>query len=158
VWDAQRFAVKAFVWLAAAERLERGILTWLDADTVVEAPVPADLPASLLEGADVAYLGRGRTMHPETGAVFFRIPEALPLLRWCVDCYRFDWFRQLEFGWTDCHVLRAGLAATSTRARDLTSHLAPAWNSSVDAFALSPLGPYVTHYKGTRRKREAAIA
>src|SRR5688572_20445249 len=29
IWNAQRFAVKPFVWLAAAERLERGILTWL---------------------------------------------------------------------------------------------------------------------------------
>jgi hypothetical protein len=156
IWDAQRFAVKPFVWLAAAERLEHGILTWLDADTVVTAAVPTGLPAALLGDADVAFLGRGE-MHPETGFVAFRIPEALDLLRWCVECYQSGEFLGFEDGWTDCHVLRAGLFETGAPARDLTSHLAAVWNSRVDAMALSPLGGYVTHYKGSRKK-EAACA
>lgn len=154
IWDARKFAVKPFVWLDAAVVLENGVLTWLDADTFVKAPVPMGFSTLLLGDADVAYLGRG-TMHPEAGFVVFRIPEALPLLRWCVDCYRTGSFRSLDDGWTDCHVLRAGLVATGIRAVDLTSHLCHAWRSNVDAFALSPLGPYVEHFKGPRRKREA---
>jgi hypothetical protein len=154
LWNAAKFAVKVFVWRDAAERLERGILTWLDADTVMLRAVPRDLPATMLGDADVAYLGR-KDMHPETGCVVFRIPEALPLLRWCCDRYRSGRYRKIATGWTDCHVLRAGLAALKVPARDLTSDKSAEWRSTVDAMALSPLGPYVTHLKGKARKREA---
>lgn len=154
-WDAQRFAVKPFVWLDAALRLGAGILLWLDGDTVTTRAVPSDLVEDVLEGADVAYLGRG-SMHPETGAVAFRVPAALPLLTWCRDAYRDGAYRTLMDGWTDCHVLRAGLQAVSVRARDLTAHVAGEWRSSVDAMARSPWGPYVSHLKGAQRKREAA--
>lgn len=156
IWNAKRFAVKPFVWLDAAERLGDGVLVWLDGDTVTTSDVPHSVIPGLLDGVDVAILGRGR-MHPETGFVAFRVPEALPLLRWCVDAYRFGECLSLADGWTDCHVLRAGLAATAVRVRDLTSlAYAGAWRSHVDAFALSPLGPYVQHLKGPARKADAA--
>jgi hypothetical protein len=154
LWNAAKFAVKVFVWHDAAERLERGILTWLDADTVIRQSVPVGLSMKMLRSADVAYLGRG-AMHPETGYVVFRIPEALPLLRWCCEAYRTHRYRKIKTGWTDCHVLRAGIAARKVAARDLTSHKAYHWRSTVDAMALSPLGPYVTHLKGKDRKRKA---
>lgn len=155
LWNAQRYAVKAFVWHDAAPRLKNGYLVWLDADTVTTAAVPDRFITDLMHGADVAYLGRG-TMHPETGFVAFRLPEALPLLRWCRDAYLNGRYLGFNAGWTDCHVLRAGLAAVPVKARDLTSHLSEEWNSSVDAVALSPLGQFVTHLKGSQRKREAA--
>ena len=154
LWNAQKFAVKCFVWRDAAERLERGVLTWLDADTVIRKRVPNGLSERLLGTADVAYLGRG-AMHPETGYVAFRIPEALPLLRWCCDRYTSGKFRKIKTGWTDCHVLRAGMKKLRVPAVDLTSHKASDWHSKVDAVALSPLGPYVTHLKGKAAKREA---
>jgi hypothetical protein len=158
LWDAKRFGVKPFVWLDAAEKLERGILVWVDGDTVTTNPIPATLPADVLADADVAYLGRG-SMHPESGVVVFRVPEALPLLRWCRNAYDFCWFAPFEDGWTDCHVLRAGLSTWPrkfVKARDLTSHLNGTWRSSVDAVALSPFGPYLEHLKGTQRKKVAA--
>ena len=155
IWNAQKFAVKPFVWLDAARRLGNGIVTWLDADTAVGSRVPEGFVDDLLGDASVAYLGRGE-MHPETGFVAFRIPEAMPLLRWCVDCYTLGAFRSFDDGWTDCHVLRAGMKATGLlTGRDLTSHLSEHWTSRVDAFDLSPIGPYVEHFKGPRRKREA---
>lgn len=158
IWDAQRFAVKPFVWLDAAERLTCGVLVWLDGDTVTRAAVPDGFAESLLDDADVAYLGRG-AMHPETGFVAFRIPEALPLLRWCCDVYQSGAYALLRDGWTDCHVLRAGLQSQGVSARNLTLglHDGP-WNSGVDAMGLSPLGPYVTHFKGSARKRALAHA
>ena len=154
LWNAQKFAVKCFVWRDAAERLERGVLTWLDADTVIRKRVPAGLSERLLGTADVAYLGRG-VMHPETGYVAFRIPEALPLLRWCCDRYTSGKFKKIKTGWTDCHVLRAGMKKLRVPAVDLTSSKSQVWHSKVDAVALSPLGPYVTHLKGKAAKREA---
>ena len=156
LWDARRFAVKPFVWLDAAERMATGVLVWLDGDTVTTNPVPTNRVTDMLADADVAYLGRG-DMHPETGCVAFRVPEALPLLRWCRDGYYSGSFRSLADGWTDCHVLRAGLRAVPVKARDLTSHLwTGEWRSGVDVMALSPLGPYVEHLKGSQRKRESA--
>lgn len=150
-YDARRFAVKAFVWRDAARRLGSGVLTWLDGDTVATAPVPPAWPETLLGDADVAYLGRG-SMHPETGYVGFRIPAALPLLDWCADAYHSERFRTLP-GWTDCHILRAGLEAVPIRARDLTgavyvgkSHIWPA----------SPLAPYLTHLKGAQKRPRGA--
>lgn len=157
IWNARRYSVKPFIWLDAALRLGKGIVVWLDGDTVTVDPVPASLPADMLGDADVAYLGRG-AMHPETGCVVFRVPESLLLLEWCRDAYRDGTFRSLTDGWTDCHVLRAGIQATDVHARDLTSHLVDGWRSTHDAFALSPLGPYVRHYKGSQRKRELACA
>lgn len=155
-WDAKRFAVKPFVWHDAAEWLEKGILVWLDGDTVTTADVPNGLIRSVMADVDVAYLGRG-SMHPENGFVAFRLPEAMPLLAWCVDAYRLGRFTSLADGWTDCHVLRAGLMNTPVRARDLTSHTYNGlWRSHVDAFGLSPIGPYVEHFKGPGRKREHA--
>jgi hypothetical protein len=150
LWDAKRFAVKPFVWLDAAEGLERGILVWLDGDTVTTREVEESFVSDVLGDADVAYLGRG-DMHPETGIVVFRIPEALPLLEWCRDTYQHGWFRTMADGWTDCHVLRAGLKSVPVKARDLTSHLCGEWSSAVDAVALSPFGPYVSHLKGSRK-------
>lgn len=148
-WDAARFAVKVFVWRDAALRLGRGILTWLDGDTVTERSVPAGFTAALLGDADVAYLGRG-SMHPENGYVGFRIPEALPLLEWCCGTYTTERFRGLN-GWTDCHVLRAGLEAVPVRARDLTSRF---YEGKSHIWPVSPLARYLTHHKG-RTKRDA---
>lgn len=148
--DAYRFAVKVFAWRDAARRLGRGVLTWLDGDTVTTRSVPPGWAASLLADADVAYLGRG-AMHPETGYVGFRVPEALPLLEWCADAYASERFRALR-GWTDCHVLQAGLAAVPVRARDLTSHR---YQGVSHIWPVSPLAPYVTHFKG-KSKADAA--
>lgn len=158
LWNAQKFAVKPFVWHHAAETLGSGLLVWLDGDTVTTADVPDGLIESLMIGVDVAYLGRG-SMHPETGFIVFRVPEALPLLRWCRDHYTLGAFAGLSNGWTDCHVLRAALAlgADRVKARDLTSHrFVGPWRSKIDAFALSPIGPYLEHRKGTQPKRGAA--
>lgn len=159
IWNARRYAVKAFAWWDAAERLTDGVLAWLDADTILQSQPPAGFFASLLGDADVAYLGRG-DMHPETGCVVFRLPQALQLIRWCKDAYVTGDFLSLDDGWTDCHVLRAGLAANpKIRARDLTSHCYDGrWTSKVNAFALSPLAPYLTHLKGSAAKREAVPA
>lgn len=148
-YDARRFAVKAFVQRDAARRLGAGILTWLDGDTVTTRAVPTGWAETLLGDADVAYLGRG-SMHPETGYVGFRVPEALPLLDWCCETYASERFRALP-GWTDCHVLRAGLEAVPVRAVDLTSHR---YEGRSHIWPVSPLAPYVTHYKG-KSKRDA---
>lgn len=146
-YDVARFAVKAFVWRDAARRLERGWLTWFDGDTETIRPVPPGFAPALLGDADVALLGRG-PMHPETGYVGFRIPEALPLLEWCCDTYTSD--RVLELpGWTDCHVLRAAVEAVpAVRVRDLTGHL---YAGKSNIWPASPLAPYVTHHKGGQR-------
>ena len=157
LWNAQRYAVKPFVWHDAARKMESGILAWLDADTVTTGPVPTGILEDMLGEADVAYLGRG-DMHPENGCVVFRLPEAMPLLSWCRKAYQKDRYLSWHDGWTDCHALREGLRAVPTRSRDLTSLAYPGeWRSHVDAFALSPLGPYVIHLKGRRQKYEGRL-
>lgn len=150
-WDVARFAVKPFVWRDAARRLGHGILTWFDGDTVTLRNVPPGFTAELLGDADVAFLGRGG-MHPETGYVGFRVPEALPLLEWCCQAYITDQVLDIPHGWTDCHVLRAGLAAVAVKARDLTSHR---YNGHSNIWPVSPLAPYMTHLKGKQKRRAA---
>jgi hypothetical protein len=151
LWDAARFAVKVFVWRDAARRLSRGTLTWLDGDTQTMRHVSSGWPRTLLGHSDVAYLGRG-PMHPETGYVGFRVPEALPLLDWCCDAYLSDNFKSLKDGWTDCHVLRAGLRVVpSVRSLDLTKGR---YIGDSNIWQMSPLASRLDHAKGTRRKRD----
>lgn len=159
IWNARKFAVKPFVWLDAAERMAGDVLVWLDGDTVTTADVPHDFIERIMAGVDVAFMGR-RNMHPETGFVVFGVPEALPVLGACRGYYEHGWFEPMADGWTDCHVLRAVLRSPSltmlAEVRDLTSNTVHGyWRSSIDAFALSPIGPYVQHLKGPRQKREA---
>jgi hypothetical protein len=148
-WHARRFAVKPFVWADAAEELQTGVLTWLDGDTEAIARVPDSLWGDLLGEADVAFLGRQR-MHPETGYVGFRLPAALPLIRWCREAYRSGDVLTWADGWTDCHVLRRALAAVPVTARDLTSHR---YQGKSHIWPLSPLAPYLRHYKGRQKRR-----
>jgi hypothetical protein len=149
IWDAARFAVKPFVMCDAAERMGTGILTWLDGDTVTTYPVEADFTERLLGEADVAYLGR-RRLYPETGYLGFRLPEALPILRWCREAYLTGSFRALTTGWTDCHVFEAALKAVpNVTARNLTSGVK---TEDSHIWAHSPLAPYMEHLKGRRRK------
>ena len=150
-FDAARFAVKVFAQRDAAVKLGAGTLTWLDGDTLTTRPVPSGWTTELLGGADVAYLGRG-PMHPETGYVGFRIPEALPLLQWCCDAYSTDYFRDLG-GWTDCHVLQAALEAVPVQSRDWTT---ARYVGKSHIWPVSPLAPYMTHFKGTAQKRMGA--
>lgn len=146
--DVARFAVKPFVWRDAARQLGEGVLMWLDGDTVTQRPVPASWPAELLGDADVAYLGRGG-MHPETGYVGFRLPQALPLLEWCCQAYTTDAVLELPHGWTDCHVLRAALAAVPVPARDLTT---ARYEGRSHIWPVSPLAAYTTHLKGKAKR------
>lgn len=153
LWDAARFARKVFVWRDAARKMEAGTLTWLDGDTETKGRVPEDWATGLLGDSDVAYLGRG-PMHPETGYVGFRIPDAMPLLDWCCEAYASESFRAMEDGWTDCHILRAAIKAVPVRAVDLTkgryrgeSHIWPS----------SPLACRIDHGKGLRLKRHAEM-
>src|SRR5688572_3672384 len=120
IWNARKFAVKCAVWAHAAAQTRAQALVWLDADTVTVADLPPGLVSDLLGPADVAYLGR-RAMHPETGCVVFRLPEALPVIHGCLSAYQTDTFRYWADGWTDCHALRWALQATGVPARDLTS-------------------------------------
>lgn len=147
IWQT-RFAVKAFIWQDMAERMGTGVLVWIDGDTEATATPGPGFFEARLGHADVAYLGRG-DMHPETGVVVFRLPEALPVITACRDAYLSGAFTALD-GWTDCHVLRSVLRG---RGHDLTSHAADGWTSRVDAMALSPFGPFLTHHKGGARKR-----
>jgi hypothetical protein len=155
-WQAQRFAVKPFVWWDAALRfywgemqgLESGVLMWMDGDTQAIAPVPSRLPVDLLGGADVAFLGR-QHMHPETGCVVFRIPEALDLIDWCKYAYETGTFQGWTDGWTDCHALRHGIQATGIYARDLTSER---YQGKSHIWPVSPLAPYFLHFKGKQKR------
>lgn len=157
IWNAKKFAVKPFVWLDAAEQLGQGVLTWVDGDTVATNPVQRGFTSGLLDGSHVAYLGRG-AMHPEMGYVSFQLPQALPLIQRCVDLYRFCGFQYMTDGWTDCHIFRAALQSADMQdirnnSRDLTTRLYDGpWRSTVDAMALSPLGPYVKHLKGAKKR------
>ena len=157
VWHAWWFAVKPFVWLDAAMRGD-GSIVWLDGDTLAHAPIPSALFSDALSGADVAYLGRAR-MHPETGYLGLRIPQAMALLHWMVDAYRSLAFRAWRDGWTDCHALMRGLAATAVRAHNLTASFK---GGTSHVWPASPFAPFLAHGKGGKNawvaSGEGAIA
>lgn len=86
-FDAFKFCKMVYTMHAAAHRIGKGYMIWLDGDTVVRQDIPTDMAEQTLPAdCDYAYLGR-EPKHTETGYLVFRLPEALPLLDAWVNFY-----------------------------------------------------------------------
>ena len=145
-FQARRFSYKTFAVLAAKGR---GRLIWLDADVKVFAKVPKDFLDGLLpKGMYTAYLGRER-MHSECGFVIYDRDHQAH------EKFMSEWRRLYETGqlfllkeWHDSFVydhLRTTLKVPAV-------NISGPGKKSHHPFINSPLGKYMDHYKGNRKK------
>lgn len=141
-FDALKFCKQGFIPYHAAQGLE-GIMVWLDADVAAFKEVPAGLFRDLTVGS-VNYLGRGN--HSEIGFVSYRLPDALPMLREFYQYYNADTVFELK-EWHSAYVFDRAREKSGILGHNIT----PGGRGHV--WFQSPLGGYLDHMKGNRKKR-----
>lgn len=152
----KRFSYKVFTIAKAAEfcsQNEVEYLLWLDADTEIKQPVTHEIIQQWLpgEGELVSYFGRKDYEHSECGFMAFKLPEALPFIQEMRQWYIENKVLTLP-QWHDSFVfdrLRENYEAEGAKFRNLTADA-----NGMDVFEQSPLGPYITHYKGPVAKHK----
>lgn len=153
-FDAIRFCHKVFAIKAAVEAasaIGADGLIWIDADTITHA----DIPVAFLEGllpadADVSYLARHRG-HSETGFIVLRMtaPGVRLIERWAAQYLSGAVFDLAE--WHDAYVfdhVRRALEREGLRSHSLSG----GFEHTNHPFINGPLGAYMDHLKGDRRK------
>lgn len=153
-FDAVRFAGQAFVPEAMADALSDGeLLVWLDGDVQAFAPIPKGFFDELVGDEDGAYLGRGGK-HSEIGYWCVRLsPRSRLFLHRFAELYRSDELFELKewhsaFVWD--HARREAEAVGGFKMRNLTPH------GHDHVWFQSPLGKYLDHLKGEKRKRRGS--
>lgn len=156
--DAQKFSHKVFALVAEARRLiqhpteQAGWLLWLDADTVTNVQVPLEFLHSILPATvDIVHLGRTDINYSETSFLGFNLAKSMAA-EFLADLEQLYTTGEL-FGYTEWH---DGYAFS--RLLNLhVGHGLVAFNltprvQGLDAFGVSPLAPYITHFKGPTGK------
>jgi hypothetical protein len=144
-YDAWKFCRKVFA-LADSASPASGAMAWMDADTRWLQGPPDRLIGDLLDGHDVAYLGREH-QYSECGFVALRLPVAWPVAYAWRSYYDKDQFLDCR-EWHDSYLfdlVRVGLEQTPLKFRNLT----PGLRGHV--WCESPLAPYWDHLKGNRK-------
>jgi hypothetical protein len=150
-FDAMKFCRIPFYVRHQARKMGTGTLIWHDADCIVFNKIPEGFIDTLMpKKSCVAYLGRVGGYHSECGFTMFRLPAARRLtedwammyenelvftLREWHNSFVFDHCRQiLEKQGMNCH------------------NLTP--KGKRHCWVKSPLGEYIDHMKGDRRKEK----
>jgi hypothetical protein len=124
------------------------ILCWLDADVVSFRKVPADLVSGLLGDADLCFLGR-EPKHSEIGFWAVRLNsttrEFLKALSWCYLSEGVFMLAEWHSAYVFDHVRRE--FAGRMKQRNLTL------GGGGHVWFKTPLGKYMDHLKGEKRKR-----
>jgi hypothetical protein len=153
MFDALKWSHRIFALAAHARKSRADILINIDADILTFDKVPADFIADLLpDGADIAYMPRPG-FYSECSFVLYRLSN--PLVREFIEehekIYKTGLIFNIRDGWTDCHAFdalmrvyrRHGLSAI-----DINEGLP----QSMHPFLQGPLGKYMDHLKGARKK------
>lgn len=151
--DAVKFCHKVFAIADAAARKESEFLVWIDADVLSFDFVPITFIDDMMEGYDVAYLGREGT-HSECGFLSFRIPQALPMIAaWAHQYTSGEVFNLTE--WHDSFVFDVVRRnhARSLRFHNLSMHVHRGEQGSGHPWHRTPLGLYMDHLKGERKEK-----
>ena len=155
LWDAVRFAHKTFCVDHAGRNCgDTDILIWCDADTITFKPITQNFLETLLpEDAYCSYLGRTQ-MYPECGWVMYNVKSEWhnKFLQTWTDFYTTDSiFKELEFH--DSYIweqTRKRLAEQGMNHHNITPN--HPHRPGVHVFINGPLGEYIDHLKGPRKK------
>jgi hypothetical protein len=154
--DAQKFAHKTFAIIAAARAVLSGQgmpgwLVWLDADTITEKPLTLDVVKTWLPAVDVVHLGRQKVCaYSETSFLAFNL--AVQAASEVIADLEHQYMSGEIFGYAEHHdgfVITRLLklhSAHGLRIHDLTPHA-----TTLDAFGVSPLAPFIRHFKGNAK-------
>lgn len=148
---AWRFAYKSFAVTGVGMDLGADVLVWLDADTYTHRDIPSEeLGLWLPYEKRLAFLGRANNIS-ECGFVMYDLRQKTvrSMLHEWRGIYVSGKLFDLE-GWTDCHVF--DYVRTKWIAAKHWENLTP-WGKGWDhVFINGPLGAYMDHMKGTRKR------
>jgi len=144
--DVNKFSRKVFAICDALERYE-GAVTFLGADTVFLKDMPEDFFANLVDGHDLAYLGRSK-FHSETDFISFNTKSSVikAFRKLFLSIYTTGAFQHLEY-FCDSDVFDFVYKLLNIYGNNLNTiddHRHP--------FVNSVLGEYLDHLKGPDRK------
>ena len=154
LWEAVRFAHKSFCVSHATLNSSTDLVIWLDADVVTHSSVPYEFVESLLpENFYTAYLGRQK-IYPECGFVIYNTehPKHQQFMDDWKKLYNNDELFQLE-EYHDSYLFwqllqRHDLVKESFNISEGHPH-----KPGIHVFINSPLGKYMDHLKGSRKKQ-----
>lgn len=150
-----KFAHKVFAISYAAEvALQSGVeyLVWLDADVITSAPVKIEnILGWTQEKTIVTYLGRKDWNCSETGFILFDLKNgAEALIRAWKNLYTSGKIYEFE-EWTDAYAFDRALEEFEKTCGKKVSYNLSEGIEGRDVFEASPLGKFMTHYKGNRK-------
>ena len=154
LWDAVKFAHKSYCVSHAALNSSTDLIIWLDADVVTHSPVPFEFIESLLpQNHYCAYLGRQK-IYPECGFVIYdtRSNYNISFMHDWQDYYNKDsLFNEIEYH--DSYLFWQ-LVKKHQSTGMLTTNISEGHphRPGVHVFINSPLGEYMDHLKGKRKK------
>ena len=154
LWDAVKFAHKSYCVSHAALNSTTDLIIWLDADVVTHSAVPFEFIESLLPQDNYcAYLGREK-IYPECGFVVYNTESkynTIFMKDW-QDLYNTDSLLK-EIEYHDSYLFWQ-LVKKHTINGMKTTNLSEGHphRPGVHVFINSPLGKYMDHLKGKRKK------
>ena len=152
IYDAPRWSHRIFALAARARESQASILINFDADIITHTPIPEGFLEGLLGDADIAYMPRPG-MYSECSFVLYRLSN--PLVREFIEEHEKMYLSGLIFnikeGWTDCHAFDV-LLRVYRRHGLITTNINEGLPQSMHPFVNGPLGRYMDHLKGQRKK------
>ena len=167
--DAIKFCHKVFAITDCAfglcETVDKpGWLVWLDADTIVTRPVSRyRLLENLPKGTDLVHLGRKNFSYSETSFIGLNLESQVPVdfLGDLLGAYLSGELLHYR-EWHDGFIFERLLTiykAHGLKYHDWTGHFdIKSMTDGKQAFQLFPLGEYVEHKKGTKKKKNLEVA
>ena len=154
LWDAVKFAHKSYCVSHEALNSTTDLIIWLDADVVTHSPVPFEFIESLLpQNHYCAYLGREK-IYPECGFVVYDTTSKynnIFMQDW-QDLYNTDsLFEEVEYH--DSYLFWQLVKKHSANGMHTTNlSKGHPHRPGVHVFINLPLGEYMDHLKGKRKK------
>jgi hypothetical protein len=151
-WCHKVFALSEYAFELSDDSREAGWMVWIDADTVTDTPFTfTDIEEYLPQKASIVHLGRTTTDYSETSFIGFNLDRENPLqliadLRGAYISGEVLGYREWHDGFIFERLLNI-YKAHGTNVYNLTPKV-----EDLDAFGVSPLSQWMTHFKGNKKQ------
>jgi len=154
-FDAWKFTRKVFAQYDVLKEADDKVF-WLDADCVIQKPVPDSFLQGLFDGKALVYLGR-TGFYTETGFVGFdpKAEDFPAFLDKYINCLRLGILFKLK-RWHDCEAFDWARLESGVSAKNLSPWFKIPDNGKMtieelDVVGRSVIGEYIRHDKGPRK-------